>query len=295
MAAFRFLDPLDPWPGLTRSTSLVAHEDQLLECVDLSAFDEDWVDLQLEEWPAWSHAAANAPAVARLHTVDRAERTACFHFVPRVSMSALVTHDKEARGLAPGLVCSVLEDVARGVCVLHDGMREPHRSITPDTTWMTLDGRGYLTWGTTHARPRTTRTGAPRWVWGEDSLSPEQLFARDVSVSTDVWSLGVVAFFALSAHSPFRGDNMFRTFENIIKTVRPRLQEVRGDLPDEVVAPVEQMVQPRADQRPTMPEVAERLAALPAWLRWSPEQRADELRAIVPQLVEREARRAAMR
>ncbi|KAI5710389.1 serine/threonine-protein kinase 17A-like [Diaphorina citri] len=48
-----------------------------------------------------------------------------------------------------------------------------------------------------------------------DYVAPEVLSYEPISLATDMWSVGVLAYVLLSSHSPFAGDNKQETFLNI--------------------------------------------------------------------------------
>lgn len=48
-------------------------------------------------------------------------------------------------------------------------------------------------------------------------MAPEVLKYDPISLSTDVWSVGVLAYVLLSGYSPFGHDNKQQTFLNISK------------------------------------------------------------------------------
>lgn len=59
-----------------------------------------------------------------------------------------------------------------------------------------------------------------------DYVAPEVLDYEPLSIQTDMWSLGVLAYVMLTAHSPFAGDNQQETFCNI--------SQVKLDFPDDL-------------------------------------------------------------
>lgn len=62
--------------------------------------------------------------------------------------------------------------------------------------------------------------------------APEILNYEPISLGTDVWSLGILAYVLLSGHSPFAGDTKQETFCNI--------SQCNLDFPDDLFGSVSQ-------------------------------------------------------
>jgi serine/threonine protein kinase len=54
-------------------------------------------------------------------------------------------------------------------------------------------------------------------VGTEEYVPPEILLRKDVTYSTDLWSLGIMLFQFFYGKTPFKGQSEYITFENIIK------------------------------------------------------------------------------
>ena len=50
----------------------------------------------------------------------------------------------------------------------------------------------------------------------EEYVPPEILLRKDVTYSTDLWSLGIILFQFFYGKTPFKGQSEYITFENII-------------------------------------------------------------------------------
>lgn len=73
-----------------------------------------------------------------------------------------------------------------------------------------------------------TGVGSPAY------MSPEQVSDQQVTIQTDIYSLGVVLFQLLTGHLPFDADNHFALIYKIINEPAPSVAEFRNDLPEGV-------------------------------------------------------------
>jgi serine/threonine-protein kinase len=80
-------------------------------------------------------------------------------------------------------------------------------------------------------------------------MSPEQARGEEITPSTDVWSLAVVAFQALTGREPFAGANVPDTLQRICSGVAPVPSEAASGLPSELDAVFERAFAARALER----------------------------------------------
>jgi formylglycine-generating enzyme required for sulfatase activity len=105
-------------------------------------------------------------------------------------------------------------------------------------------------------------------------IPPEQCRgAGEVDAKTDVYALGVMLYEALTAQPPFPATSPGELLAMHMYAEPPRLQRRDGSIPGALDALVRDMLAKRASERPTMAEVAERLAAVIAELRCEPTSR----------------------
>ena len=99
---------------------------------------------------------------------------------------------------------SILEQVGRALQYAHtEGIL--HRDIKPGNIMLTPDGRALLSdFGIAKMLDSATMTaiqpGTPPY------MAPEQWLGRNISVQTDIYGLGVMAYEMLTGRRPFRGD-----------------------------------------------------------------------------------------
>jgi len=98
-------------------------------------------------------------------------------------------------------------------------------------------------------------------------MAPE-LFRQWVTPQADIYALGVVFFRLLTARLPFEADNQAALMYAIINGTRPRLSELRTDLPPELEALVDGMLARSLEDRyPNWNEVLKALTQLLPQLR----------------------------
>jgi serine/threonine-protein kinase len=114
----------------------------------------------------------------------------------RVRRRGPIPYDKAARLLA---------DVARALAYAHD-RGVVHRDVKPDNILLDqATGRALVSdFGIARVGSATT-TGPQRVVGTAEFMSPEQVLGERVDPRSDLYSLGVVGFFALSGELPFVG------------------------------------------------------------------------------------------
>jgi serine/threonine-protein kinase len=93
-------------------------------------------------------------------------------------------------------------------------------------------------------------------------MSPEQAKGKDVDHRSDIYALGVCAFEMLCGRLPFVGADAVEILYQHIHAVPPAPSTLRPDMPLQLERLVLHMLEKRADRRPTIPVVEERLAEL---------------------------------
>lgn len=81
-----------------------------------------------------------------------------------------------------------------------------------------------------NANTRLTRAGQA--VGSPDYMSPEQCYGRHLSNTSDIYSLGVVAYKMITGHLPYKGDSLAEIILAHKRTVPVGLYEYRYDLSD---------------------------------------------------------------
>ena len=144
-----------------------------------------------------------------------------------------------------------------------------HRDIKPANLFLTQRANGkrlvkIVDFGISKA-PKTNEeelTITKGSIGSPHYMSPEQLRnARAVDARSDVWSLGVTLYRALTGELPFGGESVATLLAAVVSEEPRRLREERPDLPPEVDAIVSRCLQKNAEDRfASAQELADALA-----------------------------------
>jgi eukaryotic-like serine/threonine-protein kinase len=184
--------------------------------------------------------AAVAAQVKSPHVVQVFDSGVTGGGVTYIVMELLEGHDLgaelAARGrMAPSEVAVVIGQLGKALASAHRA-GVIHRDIKPDNVFLCEVEGGepfvkLLDFGTAkdeaHA-PNTTTQG--QLIGTPYYMSPEQILGEEIDVRTDIWSLGVVAFEALTGTRPFEGVTV-GAITLAIHATRPRLTSIVPELP----------------------------------------------------------------
>ncbi len=156
-------------------------------------------------------------------------------------------------------------DVSLGICEGLSAAHElgiVHRDIKPENVLFDAAGRPKVVdFGLARMANATTRTvgfsGTPFY------MSPEQADGGEITVRSDVYSLGVLLFELFTGKLPFVADSLVRLAMMHVKEPPPRPKSIRPDLPDEI----EEMILRALEKTPAhrYQSVADLGADLKAW------------------------------
>lgn len=174
-------------------------------------------------------------------------------------LELLLHHIRQRRALAWHVVAHVAIGVLRGLQVAHqrtleDGTPAPivHRDVSPSNILLGDTGAVKLAdFGVARARDRLTKLTAPNVVKGKVSyLAPELSRGREATPQSDLFSLACTMWEALAGKKLFQGANDTDVLLAIRRGFVPRLDELRPELPDELVAIVHGALAQDSAQRP---------------------------------------------
>jgi eukaryotic-like serine/threonine-protein kinase len=139
-----------------------------------------------------------------------------------------------------------------------------HRDVKPQNVLLNRDGEAKVTdFGIARSldvEHGVTQTGT---VLGTSNyLSPEQASGKQVTASTDVYSLGVVLYELLTAEVPFPGENFVAVAMKHLNEPVPDILERRPDVPVRLAAAMERALEKDPARRfPSMRDFAAELRA----------------------------------
>lgn len=123
-----------------------------------------------------------------------------------------------------------------------------HRDIKPGNLLITPDGRVKITdFGIARIADQVPLTATGQVMGTVQYLSPEQASGHPASPSTDIYSLGIVAYEALAGRRPFTGESQVAIAMAHINEQPPALP---GDIPEPVSALVMSCIAKKPADRP---------------------------------------------
>lgn len=138
--------------------------------------------------------------------------------------------------LTPERTVEIVSQACRGLQAAHD-QGVVHRDIKPSNLFVMEDDTvKIIDFGVVHLTDSETKTGVKGTL---QYMSPEQLDLKSATARSDIWSLGVVCYEALTGRKPFEG----KTAEELIDAVRSRMPVPASDLNPAVNAQISQTVQ----------------------------------------------------
>jgi serine/threonine protein kinase len=188
----------------------------------------------------FSREAAIAAAVKSPHVVQVFDSGVTREGVAYIVMELLEGHDLGAHltangRMAPAEVTILVTQLAKALAKAHR-VQVVHRDLKPENVFL-CDVEGgeafvkLLDFGTAkdEARAQFTTT-AGQLVGTPYYMSPEQILGEEVDTRADIWSLGVLAFEAITGTRPFEGITV-GAITLAIHTTKPRMTDVVPELP----------------------------------------------------------------
>ncbi|HEV7567223.1 MAG TPA: protein kinase [Microbacteriaceae bacterium] len=132
----------------------------------------------------------------------------------------------------------VLDIVAQTAAALHAAHAAGlvHRDIKPGNLLITPDGRVKITdFGIARIADQVPLTATGQVMGTVQYLSPEQASGRPASPTTDIYSLGIVAYESLAGRRPFTGESQ-------VAIAMAQINEAPPELPVTVSEPVRNLV-----------------------------------------------------
>jgi serine/threonine-protein kinase len=201
------------------------------------------------------HAAlVNHEGIANVYDYGEEEGSAylVMELVPGEALSTILERER----VLPA--DQVLDIVAQTASALHAAHQAGlvHRDIKPGNLLITPDRRVKITdFGIARIADQVPLTATGQVMGTVQYLSPEQASGHPASPSTDIYSLGIVAYEALAGRRPFTGESQ-------VAIAMAQINEAPPELPVTVAEPVRNLVFASIAKKP-----AERPASAQAFAR----------------------------
>src|SRR5438034_2815571 len=171
------------------------------------------------------------PNIVPIFAVDEIEELV-FFAMAYVEGHTLGQRIREGGPLGPEEGARVLQEVARALAYAH-ARGVVHRDVKPDNILLDATTGRVLVSDFGIARVfGAHRTTGPREVVGTaEFMSPEQASGSGVDGRSDLYSLGVVGYYALSGRLPFEAPDSYELLARHIAEPPPRLASLAPDVP----------------------------------------------------------------
>ena len=152
--------------------------------------------------------------------------------VPGEPLSAII--EREGR-LPSDRVLGIVAQTATALQAAHDAGLV-HRDIKPGNLLITPEGRVKITdFGIARIADQVPLTATGQVMGTVQYLAPEQASGHTATASTDVYSLGIVAYECLAGKRPFTGESQ-------VAIAMAQINDTPPPLPDDVPGPVQRLV-----------------------------------------------------
>lgn len=134
-------------------------------------------------------------------------------------------------------LAGIVSQIARALTVAH-AAGLVHRDLKPSNVFVVHEGDSeivkLLDFGIAREMQNQLvddRTSSGMVIGSPHHMSPEQAHGQPVDHRSDLWSLGVIMYKALTGHRPFEGEHMTAVMLRIVSTTPPAPSTLCDDLP----------------------------------------------------------------
>lgn len=217
------------------------------------------------------------PGIVQIYDVGRLENDTIYLVMEYLEGVTLGQRIKERGGrLSAAEVVLLGGELAHALAAAHD-KGVVHRDLKPDNIMIVSDphsargeraklldfGIAKLVQSASESGAGSSRTKVGTTMGTPWYMSPEQVVnTSGVGDRSDVYSLGVLLYQALSGQLPLHGDSDFSTMSLHVHTPAPALASVAPTVPKRLAQLVDVMLEKSPTARPRMIEVVHELAAI---------------------------------
>ncbi len=191
------------------------------------------------------------PNIVAVHAVEEHPQLLCF-VMGFIEGETLGQRVRRAGPLGAAEAVRVLQEVAWALSYAH-GRGVVHRDIKPDNILIErATGRALVT---DFGIARSTASGAAgltqvgEVVGTPQFMSPEQAAGEALDGRSDLYSLGVVAFFAVTGRLPFEAPSAQAVMAMHLTQAPPRVASLRPDLPQALCAAIDRCLEKEPAKR----------------------------------------------
>ena len=154
------------------------------------------------------------------------------------------------RDLPPAAIVALLTVLLQGLAAIH-AKGVVHRDLKPENVLVTRDGRlVIMDLGLALHGEHTRLTSEGAVAGSVPYMSPEQIEGRSLSATSDVWSLGVIAYECLTGRRPFQRTSQTEEVAAILSGIYPPLDEADRRVSPELARALTACLTRETAQRP---------------------------------------------
>ena len=198
--------------------------------------DEDLARHREHLSPTRVAASLQHPNVRQIHEIGSAngEHFIAFEYLEGVTIDHLLRHrNRDSRLTDPRLYCALLAQACEGVHHGHTRLNLVHGSLRPPTLMVTAGGTvKVLDLGLTDLTSATADTDALAEPRLYAYTAPEKILGRPVDFRADIFSLGVIAWEALTSRRLFAQPSRIDVYRAITEREIPPVRALSPNIPE---------------------------------------------------------------
>jgi serine/threonine-protein kinase len=247
----------------------LAHDEVLGELVALKVISSAWAAdeaAMIERFKRECAAArkVSSPYVIRIHDLGEA-RPGLLYLSMEYFQGRTLSELIAARGLVPiGDCIDILGQICHGLTAAHDS-GVIHRDLKPSNVLVgERNAVKIIDFGLAKATAADGLTATGMLMGTPYYMSPEQVRGRHVDASSDLYSLGALAYHLVTGRPPFSGENAIAVGFAHLSEVPPPPRQLRPDVPPELDAAIMRALAKEPSDRPRSPAELRAAIAAPA-------------------------------
>jgi serine/threonine-protein kinase len=187
-------------------------------------------------------ASFSHPNIVPVHGVEDRNQILCF-VMGFVDGETLTQRVRRAGPLSPSEAARMIQEVAWALSYAH-GRGIIHRDVKPDNIMLErATGRAVVTdFGIARSEATSGLTAVGEVIGTPHYMSPEQAAGETLDGRSDLYSLGCVAYFAVTGHPPFDAPNTTGLLALHLTQSPPAVLSKRPDLPVPLAKVIDQLL-----------------------------------------------------
>ncbi len=194
-------------------------------------------------------ASLSHPNIVPIFSVEETDG-AVYYVMGYIDGETLTQRVRRTGPLSPSDAAQVLKESAWALGYAH-GRGIVHRDVKPDNIMIErATGRTFVTdFGIARAASSAPMTGIGETLGTPHSMSPEQAAGEPLDGRSDIYSLGVVGFYALTGRMPFDAPTVQAILAMHLTRPAPPVTSIRASVPPMLAAAIDRCLAKEPSQR----------------------------------------------